>query len=585
MKKKIQHILLLFGLVAATSGCSDYFDIYDKGTVSPNIFPTTISQMDLMVNAMYGSTKTQGLYSFYWFPMGIYLYDNTSDLAWQGDPERNGQVLNHTDPTCTYLTHSYSDIFKMVELANAVLDALPEFEQKYATDADGPALQFMKGQALFYRAFAYWHGQIFCEINPDGLGLPLMTKVPKSMQEMMVARSTVREFWEFIIKDLTDAIPLLTGHNDPTRVTEWAAKGLLAKAYAQAGELAKAKPVLKEIIDNSGKELVEFDVYKQMFFGDSDYEFNKESLYEIDMTTDMQQWGPWGSSTTGSGMQMVFAPCFLDLNNEGRILPSGWSNNFLQDKNINRFGFDLEPPTRIPNPNYDASKPMTLDNLDMICPPEYVEASLAMRRDKTVDPRLFISCGQPFVEKVLLDDGKETVYHTTVDILDNEGLHRWSHRKFTNIKGTEGALSMNSGANIPVIRLADIYLLYAEACAADDPATALEYINKVRRRAYDYPVNQPSPVDYKSLSDRTSAPSNDHLANDPLKYERWAELFAEGQWWYDIRRWKIGSQEAKFYEKTRVGNLTWPGDASYVQPIPKVEVDRNKAMVQTPGYN
>ncbi len=153
MKKKIHTILTVLLITIAISGCSDYFDIYDKGTVSPDIFPTTMEQMDLMVNAMYGSTKTQGLYSFYWFPMGMYLYDNTSDLAYQGDPERNGQLLNRTDPTCSYLTHSYSDIFKMVGFANAVLDALPGFEAGYATDLDKPALDYMKGEALFLQGF------------------------------------------------------------------------------------------------------------------------------------------------------------------------------------------------------------------------------------------------------------------------------------------------------------------------------------------------------------------------------------------------------------------------------------------------
>lgn len=584
MKNKLYTFLLIGGLAVTGSGCSDYLDIYDKTTVSPNVFPTTIEQLDLMVNAVYGSFKTQGLYSFYWFPMGMYLYDNTSDLAWQGDPERNGQMLKHTDPTCTYLTLTYADIFKSIELANAVLDAVPAFEAAgYATDADRSALDFMKGQALFYRALAYWHGQIFCELQSDGLALPLMRTVPKTLDEMMAPRATTAAFWEFIIQDLKEAIPLLQGRTDPTRVTEWAAKGLLAKVYAQAGSLPEAKPVLKDIIDHSGKELVAFDIYKQMFFGDSEFEFTDESLYEIDMTTDMQQWGPWGNSTTGSGMQMVFAPYILNLNDGGKPLASGWSNNFVHDKNLYRFGLKLPVPERISNPAYDPSKPLTLDNLDKVCTPEYLRASEEMRTDQTVDPRLFVSCGQPFVEQTLMDDGQVTVYHQTGDVLETD-MQRWSHRKFTNIRGTEGAVSMNNGANFPVIRLADIYLLYAEACAADEPAVALEYINKVKRRAYGYPADAPSPVDYKSLHDRTMARDGDHLANDPLKYERWAELFAEGQWWYDVRRWRIGPEEARYYEKTRVGNLIWPGDAGYVQPIPKTEMDRNKNMVQTPGY-
>ena len=72
-----------------------------------------------------------------------------------------------------------------------------------------------------------------------------------------------------------------------------------------------------------------------------------------------------------------------------------------------------------------------------------------------------------------------------------------------------------------------------------------------------------------------SRKTNDPLANDPLKYERWAELFAEGQWWFDIRRWRIGPSEADYYKKTSHGPITWKGDCSYVQPIPQLELERN----------
>ncbi len=80
------------------------------------------------------------------------------------------------------------------------------------------------------------------------------------------------------------------------------------------------------------------------------------------------------------------------------------------------------------------------------------------------------------------------------------------------------------------------------------------------------------------------ADDNDHLAHDVLKYERWAELFAEGQWWWDVRRWKIGPSEAAYYKETRHGDITWIGDGSYVQPIPQLELERNENIQQSAGY-
>jgi hypothetical protein len=145
--------------------------------------------------------------------------------------------------------------------------------------------------------------------------------------------------------------------------------------------------------------------------------------------------------------------------------------------------------------------------------------------------------------------------------------------------------NQSSDANYPIVRLADIYLLYAELVKDDDPALALEYINKVHRRAYGYSPDASCPYDYASLNDRTkTSDDQDHLAHDVLKYERWAELFAEGQWWWDVRRWKIGPSEAAYYRETRHGNITWTGDPSYVQPIPQLELERNGNIQQSTGY-
>ena len=85
----------------------------------------------------------------------------------------------------------------------------------------------------------------------------MIDKVPKALDEMMPQRATTEQTWDFVIETLKDAISLLKGHNsDPTRATEWAAKGLLAKVYMQARRPVEAKPILEDIINNSGKKLV-----------------------------------------------------------------------------------------------------------------------------------------------------------------------------------------------------------------------------------------------------------------------------------------------------------------------------------------
>src|SRR5665811_239952 len=112
----------------------------------------------------------------------------------------------------------------------------------------------------FNRALAYWHGQIFFELKPNGWGFPIFDKVANDLESMKRERATVTDTWTFVINDLETAIPLLTGHNDKYRASEWAAKGLLAKVYMQslytnADYKTKAKSLMEDIINNSGKKL------------------------------------------------------------------------------------------------------------------------------------------------------------------------------------------------------------------------------------------------------------------------------------------------------------------------------------------
>nr|MCU0355455.1 RagB/SusD family nutrient uptake outer membrane protein [Cytophagales bacterium] len=82
---------------------------------------------------------------------------------------------------------------------------------------------------------------------------------------------------------------------------------------------------------------------------------------------------------------------------------------------------------------------------------------------------------------------------------------------------------------------------------------------------------------------RTKAAASDHLANNPLRYERWAEFVCEGQWWFDVCRWRIGAQESSYYQAVMSGPINW-NDNKYAMPIPEAERLNNTLITQNPGY-
>lgn len=618
MKNFLKYIIVAL-LTLSLPGCSDFFDISNEQTLSTDNFPATMEQVDLVLTSSYAGPYSIGTYAFYWFPMGIYLYDHTTNTYGSYD-ERGTSMDNYTDVNSRYTTQMYVDISKWANLSTTAIEAIENYRNTRSAASEQAQLDYMLGQALFNRALAYWHAQIFFELKPDGWGFPIFDKVANDLESMKRKRATVTDTWAFVIKDLETAIPLLKGHNEKFRASEWAAKGLLAKVYMQSLYIfpenkAKGKSLMEDIINNSGKRLVAPNIYQDMFYGNEANEFNSESLYELGMTVNRNQTGPWAGYTTGSGMPMVFAPWYMDLdirfrpNVEGAVDPltkrldiitskksSEWGNNFIHDANIKRFGFfglgGDTVPRRTFNPAFVASQPRSVDNYPYRTQnPNYRQESLTLKNNKDlVDPRLLLSAGQPYVDEYINDKGKVTYYDRSSEVNNRPDLLTWQHRKFTNIRGIEMGpapygKNESSDANYPVVRLADIYLLYAELIKDENPVLALEYINKVHRRAYGFSPDEATPYDYKTLSDRTkTADPADHLANDVLKYERWAELFAEGQWWWDVRRWQIGPAEAAFYKETRHGNITWKGDESYVQPIPQLELERNENIQQSTGY-
>lgn len=589
-------------MAIGASGCSDYLDVTDESSVSPDNFPTNLNHVELMLNSAYAGSHGYGLYAFYWFPQIMYLLDKTHDLYGDYD-SRTLLLANDGSPSCPKLREAYASIMNWIQYSNAAIAACDAYGPN-ASETEKATLQRLKGEALFLRGLAYWHAQIFFELETksDGLGFPIIRNVPESIEEMAPPRASVKDTWNYIIDTFRDASDLLKGNNsDKTRATEWAAKGMLAKSLMQARRQSEAAVVLKDIIDNSGARLLAPDIYPKAFYADEAYEFNTENLYEIDMSTNAKQEGPWGGFTSGSGMQLVMAPWYASLDLRWKNPPSagnefatqnngGWGNNFVHDVSVLRFGFPLEiPPLRVYNENYDKSKAMSIDNYPWILDPDYTSRSRKVRDEKQCDPRLFISAGQPYFDTMKDPRGKETWYDRSPEAgdLGYTSHYYFAPRKFTNLEGTELQIGSSNPANIPVVRLADIYLLYAEAIADTDPATALEYVNKIHRRAYGENPDTPSPRDYLSLTAATSAAinnSDDILANDVIKYERWAELFAEGQWWYDIRRWEILENEIKIYKKTRYGELIYQGERAYAQPIPQSEIDSYNGSLQQ-NYN
>ncbi|SEK75819.1 SusD family protein [Olivibacter domesticus] len=143
-----------------------------------------------------------------------------------------------------YQNNSSSDWdwrYEQVFLANLALEGLDKIERNSNNAKDWNNI---KGSALFYRSWAFYQlSQLFCKpydsttANTD-LGIPL--KRESDINEK-VFRATVKETYEQMLNDLSEAIDLLpTVSNPKTRPSKAAAHAFLARLHLLMGNYANA---------------------------------------------------------------------------------------------------------------------------------------------------------------------------------------------------------------------------------------------------------------------------------------------------------------------------------------------------------
>ncbi len=151
----------------------------------------------------------------------------------------------------------------------------------------------------------------------------------------------------------------------------------------------------------------------------------------------------------------------------------------------------------------------------------------------------------------------------------------------------------------PIIRLSDLYLMYAEAYNEyhGPGAPAYDYLNKVRATSGLKPIEQ-------VWSDANIVRTPDkHLTKEGLRdiiqRERLIELSFEGHRYFDILRWKqadryflspvrgwntTGVDPEQFYVLTTLQPRRWQTPRDYLMPIPIWDLNRNPNLTQNPGW-
>lgn len=174
----------------------------------------------------------------------------------------------------------------------------------------------------------------------------------------------------------------------------------------------------------------------------------------------------------------------------------------------------------------------------------------------------------------------------------------YSRGGYLNKKFTDPSIQMRKTYGIkrdvpfPLIRLADLYLMYAEALVeTGDLDEAKTYLNYVRQRAGIPNVE----VSWQNIATLDQA-----KLREIVRQERMIEFYLEGQNFWDMRRWLMAEQVfnvkpkgmningatlQEFSQLTEIQvERRFINPMHYLMPIPITEINANPNLVQNPQY-
>jgi len=559
MKTYINKILIVTLLIGFTFSCKDeWVEVDPIAMQNESAFYLTQSDAEQAVTAVYA----QLAYMTTWDrQIQMLLGSVASDDADAGGEDQTDVVayqdidrLTHL-PTSEEFKNPFGVLYKAIMLANKALEKIPNIPN-IDPEANPAVINQRIAELKFLRALNYFYlTVIFGEV-------PLVDHI-LGASEYQQARTPLRQLYDFMEKDLKDAIavlPLTRDGNNIGRATKGAAQALLAKIYLYESSYAKNYPgdprfanlrerwgealsMAEEVINSGVYKLVgsegeryntfmgSVDGFRFIFTTEGDN--SAESVFEVQNINDGMNW----LQSRGSSIINWSAARYYYDKNGAKTKTSYWGFNIPREELAKEF--ETGDP-RFFTTIHISRNDVRLTNGTINQPVAKVNDSINMA-----------------------DGWYPICYENT-----STGMYQAKFEvSWAQFKGTGTGAWDEAPINTKIIRYADVVLIAAEAAVmSGNNAKALQYINMIRKRARmcgDPGNNVPA--------DLTGT-----VTLDQVKHERRVELALEGQRFFDLVRW--GDAKAKLTGMVRTGDgyviEFVPGKHEFF-PIPQSEIDKS----------
>lgn len=575
MKYNIVKLFCALGLIYGFASCTDYLDKTPDSNVSSDQAFKNFTNFQGYVEEMYNCIPSKE--SNYWcttFNWGEDEIMNTGlgdshvtahfDLGdyrhWYGDQ----QSFLHTDdlnPTKTdKYSHSLEHAWYCIRKCNLGLANLDKM-----TDCTQEEKNIIKGQLLFFRA--WWHEEMIAFFG----GMPYVDTVLDGSQALTLPRLTYQECAKKCAEDFRAAADLLPNDWDKTavgkktlgknelRITKVCALGYMGKVLLWAASplnnlraevgaskngdtykynvelAAQAADALGEALAqvNSGKTPYALAEYKYSNIYDHVAKDGSKSNFSEIFYTTGKNWkqpgsteailrGPYiGENSSNWNFTKLWGPKLNGIVEHDALIHQPTANY------VNYYGMANGLPLDDPDSGFDPKHPfknrdprfyhdIVFDGF------KYINMTIAKEVDDYQFKYIQMYTGSNLRSSA--SQGCRTGYYC-------QKLVPHQANKYDGMYNWGGALQ----CDLPYMRLADLYLMYAEAGAAVQGAnyksskldlTAVDAINVLRNR-----------VDAGHVADKFVADQKKFM--DEVRRERAVELAFEGFRWNDLQRWLL----------------------------------------------
>ncbi|MEN6618833.1 MAG: RagB/SusD family nutrient uptake outer membrane protein [Rikenellaceae bacterium] len=477
--KKI--FLMLIMSVVLFSSCEDFLTVTPQDSLVADNYYTSETALRANTASLYGKVWWDFHCQFMWLG-GDEL---AGDLYYTYDQEGH-YYYNKVGAGNSHSNTGWTGLYRVVSFANSIINDMPLPASNNGVSED--AINRAIAEARFMRATAYlflteYWGEVPIIENSTELitsGDPTAIYVNKNLQSNL---------YRFMCEDLEFAVEHLPETSEqPGRVTKWSAKGMLAKvyltraAYEKSGEYyTNAKTLAADVIENSGLAL--WSDYSTMF--DVGANNSSESLFAIQCMK-----GEYGDGSS---------------------------------RNVN-----FSRGARIADQTWGAGKGPTISLQKLYTQGDSRRKWVYMTNGDYYQNLDKLNGGYTYKYSYRDPDNIDTQVESPNEMLSH--IKKYVIGKATDCDGQVG-LNQDAGNNIYVLRLSDVYMIYAEACMGTGNSTtdanALRYVNMIRHRA--------------NLADLVGT-----LTFETLIQERRKEFAFEGINWLDVKRFFYRDPEGAY---------------------------------------